>query len=875
MHELTARWVGAAARWRWPVLVSFALVVPAALALAATQLRMDTDTAGLLSPQLPFLQSYRRYQQAFPQYTDALVAVVEADTPEGARRAARHLAERLRARGDLFHDVYSAETLAFFRRNALLFLSPEALEETADRLIGMQPFLGRLVGDPSLRGLAAMLEQALAAVQEGRRLDLVPALEVLDGALRARLAGGGAPVSWERLLLDGGAERSRRAFVSFQAHLDFASLHPAREALEVVRALAQGLPAAPGESVHVRLTGEPAMADEEMHSLARGMEWAAAASLALVLAVLYLGLRSARLTAAVLVTLLAGLALTAGFATLAVGTLNMISVVFAVLYIGLGVDFGIHWTLALRERLLAGQPVVSALAGVGRDLGPALGLCALTTAAGFVAFLPTDYRGVSELGLIAGAGMLIALLCTLTLLPALLGAAGLAGAALGSASGLAPRLARWPGRHARTLRRVSLTLTAGGLLLLPGVRFDPDPLHLREPHGEAVSTYRMLMHEARPRPPEAVALAGDAEQARALAGRLAALPVVDTALWLGSFVPAEQEEKLELIDELALVMGPLLDGPVTLRPAPPHATRTALERLLARVRDATGSRTLDPDLRSRLQGLDESLGAWLGRTPPAGPDTGRRIRALERDLLEYLPDNLALLAEALQAGPVALDELPETLARRWRSPHGAWRVAAHPVEALDHPEALHRFVDALRAATPDATGAPVLHVEAARVVVRAFVEAFALAGLAIVVLLALTLRRPVDVLAVLTPLAAASIGTGALMVLLDIPFNFANIIALPLLLGIGVDNGIHMITRMRRGDREPLAHATGRAVLVSALTTLGSFGALAFSAHPGTASLGIVLSIGLVLTLVATLVMLPALLAGRLPAPTTSGSPAT
>ncbi len=864
MHELTARWVCGAIRWRWPVLLAFAAATVASLVYTAGNLRMNTDTADLLSPRLPFLQTYRRYKEQFPQYADSLVAVVEAGTPEGARRAALALSQRLRQHPDRFRNVYLPRADPFFQRNALLFMDLDALDRTMTRLIEMQPFLGRVLRDPSLRGLAAMLESGLEAVQAGRHLSLGPALEVLERAIRARLDGNGRPVSWQGMLLaDPTGQAAARQLVVFQPRLDFSTLYPAEAALRSARALAQDVTPVPGERLRIRFTGEPAMADEEMRSVARGMGWAAAGSLAMVLAVLYAGLRSLRLTAAVLATLLVGLALTAGFATLAVGTLNMISVVFAVLYIGLGVDFGIHWTLALRERLLAGRAVIPALGHVGHHLGPALTLCALTTAAGFFAFMPTDYRGVSELGLIAGCGMLIALFCTLSLLPALLGTAGIAGAARGSAAGLPTRVAAWPHRHARVLRLGTLILVAAGLILLPRVRFDPDPLHLRDPDGEAVATYRALMHGADPRPPAAVALADSAAEARTLAQRLAASPRVEAALWLGSFVPSDQDEKLDRIDELALVMGPELGAELQPRPAPPEENLQALRSLAAEIAAARANDRSPPALRPALVGLEQSLDAFLDRLDRL-PETERRRRlsALERDLLYYLPDNIARLARALEAEPVTLETLPPRLARRWRSEQGRWRVAAHPAQALDTARALREFVAAVGNLVPEITGGPVLDVEAARVVVRAFAQAFALAAAAIVLLLAVTLRRAADVLTVLAPLATASLLTGALMALLDIPFNFANIIALPLLLGVGVDNGIHMVTRIRAGDANPLAHATGRAVLVSALTTLASFGSLGLSHHPGTASLGQVLTLGLVLTLAATLVMLPALRSG-------------
>jgi uncharacterized protein len=869
----TGRWIGAwvGAVCRRPLAAAGGCLAAAAglLWLAVATLTINTSTNDMLSEELAFRQNETAMEQAFPLLVDNLTVAVEAPDSLAAEAAAEDLAAALRSRPEIVREVYLPQGGAFFRHNGLLYLSTDELQALADRLAGAQPLLAALQADPSLRGLADLLAQAMTAEEAAaQRGELAPVLSRLAATTRALAQDPNARLSWPALFAD--AEETaedRRRFLVVKPLADFASLAPMAPAVAAVEAAAADLGLTEARGYRLRLTGEALMLQDELASVESGIGLVGLLSGLLVAGVLFAGLRSWRLVVPILATLVAGLCWTAGFAALAVGQLNLISVAFAVLFIGLSVDFGIHFTLRAQERRAAGRDPEAALADAGRLVGRPLLVCALSTALAFFAFLPTAYRGLSELGTIAGGGMFIALFLNLTLLPALmrLMPAPAGALRLGPVAAAGAALQRGAARGARGLAGLGLVLAVVAALALPQARFDDDPLNLRDPDSPSVAALLDLLDDPRVSPYSAQVLAADMAAARDLAPRLAALPEVEAAITLTDFVPQAQAEKLALIDEAALFLAPLFSAPPP-APAPDAAERAAaLERL--RLALAAAPEDLQPAagellaaLRERAEVSPEALeAAWLGGFGPA---------------LERLLDGLEAETE------VTLDDLPDDLQARYRAAGGPGEsrvlIEAIPVEDLRDPAARERFVDALQALVPDVSGAPVTIVAAGRAVVTAFVEASVLALAAIALLLLLVLRSPLDTLLVLVPLLLAALLTVAVGVILALPFNFANVIVLPLLLGLGVDSGIHYVMRAREASAGAATdsaagigavNSTPRAILLSALTTLASFGALSLSGHPGTASMGQLLTIAIVMTLLCVLALLPALLAlaGRLP----------
>ncbi|MGF1593230.1 MAG: MMPL family transporter [Kiloniellaceae bacterium] len=862
-------WVGAVCRRPLGAVAGCLAAAAGLLWLAVATLTINTSTNDMLSEDLAFRQNETAVEQAFPQLVDSLTVVVEAPDSLAAEAAAENLAAALRDRPEIVREVYLPQGGAFFRRSGLLYLSTAELQALADRLAGAQPLLAALQADPSLRGLADLLAEAMTAEQAAaRRGELAPVLSRLAATTRALAQDPNARLSWPALFAD--AEETaedRRRFLVVKPLVDFASLAPMAPAVAAVEAAAVELGLTEARGYRLHFTGEALMLQDELASVESGIGLVGLLSGLLVAGVLFAGLRSWRLVVPILATLVAGLCWTAGFAALAVGQLNLISVAFAVLFIGLSVDFGIHFTLRAQERRAAGSGPETALVDAARLVGRPLLLCALSTALAFFAFLPTAYRGLSELGTIAGGGMFIALFLNLTLLPALmrLMPAPPCALRLGPVAAAGAALQRGAARGARGLAGIGLVLAVVAAFALPQARFDDDPLNLRDPDSPSVAVLLDLLDDPRVSPYSAQVLAADLAAARDLAPRLAALPEVEAAVTLTDFLPQAQAAKLALIDQAALFLAPLFTAPPP-APAPDAAARAAaLERLRQAL--AAAPEDMQPAAGALLAALREHRGvspealetAWLGGFEPA---------------LERLLDGLEAESE------VTLDDLPDDLLARYRAAGGAGEsrvlIEAIPVEDLRDPAARERFVDALQALVPDVSGAPVTIVAAGRAVVTAFAEATVLALAAIALLLLLVLRSPLDTLLVLVPLLLAALLTVAAGVVLGLPFNFANVIVLPLLLGLGVDSGIHYVMRAREAaagaasGAAPSAGAvnsTPRAILLSALTTLASFGALSISGHPGTASMGQLLTIAIVMTLLCVLAFLPALLAlaGRLP----------
>jgi len=869
-------WIGRVARAPWLVVLAFCLMGAGSVYYASQNLGMNTDRAGMLSARLPFRLNYADYTRAFPQYVDTMLLVIEGDTPELARAAAGRLANRL-ARDDTLFKTVLRPGAAFFDRHAFLYLDLPELRQSADDLAQVQPFLGTLAQDQTLRGLLHMLTQALDAVDEGEKLDLSPLLKALDEGLDAQRAGRFHRLSWQGLMLGNIApDAGARQFILAQPRLDYGNWLAAAPALNALEELKHTMALEGSHGVALRVTGAAAMEYDEMQSVARGAGVGAVLSFVAVMLVLLAGVRSSRMVAASVATLLVSLMITAGFAAVAVGHLNLISVAFAVMNIGLGADYAIHLCLRYRELNTRGANQTNVLRTAGSHVGASLALAAATTAVGFFAFVPTAYAGVSELGLIAGAGVFISLITSLSLLPALLtlfpsrASGDISSASSGSASSGSESFGRYtdavaafPRRHARAILCIALVLAAVAALSLPFASFDYNPLNLRDPDNESVAAFQDLVDSDATPPWSISILEPDAAAAARVAERLRELPGVSRAISLPDHVPEEQARKLAIIDDMRLIMGlTLMTGAQTDPPsyAEQRAVLEDFQAALARHLQS-GATPRWPALSARLRAnIKRLLGNLKAATPAAA---GQSLAALDRSLLATLPDTLQLLDTALKAGPVSLKTLPPSLAVQWRTSDGAYRVEVFPEQDLSDSEALRSFVAQVSAVAPHATGLPVISLKAGEAVVAAFQQAFVTSLLVIAVLLLLLMRGPRDALLVLAPLLLGGALTGAVVVLTGHTFNFANIIALPLLLGIGVDNGIHMMHRLRSqpGSYATLLRtSTARAVFYSALTTIVSFGSLAFSTHPGTASLGLLLTVGVLLTLIVTLIVLPALL---------------
>ena len=833
--------------------------------LAATRLSVTTDLSTLFNPSLPWKQREAELKRLFPQQEKLLVAVIDASTPEAAEATAAGLATALDADPAHFTSARRPDASPFLERNGLLFLDRATLAALLDQTIDAQPFLGQLVADPSMRGLFAALSLVAIGVEQGANIrPFETALRGFHEVLAAALRGQAQPLSWQRLLSGPVAELGGPyRFVLAQPRQDFGALQPGAAATQVLRQAAAQQEFVRNGQAHVRVTGAVALADEEFASAATGAIAGLAASTLLGVLWLVLAVRSWRMVAPILLTLMLGLLLTTAFATLTVSPLNLISVAFAILFVGIAVDFAIQFSVRLRDAQMQARDLHSALTATGQRAGAQIMVAAAATAAGFLAFVPTDFSGVAELGLIAGAGMLIAFCCTLVFLPAALMlfrpratacGKGARGAGFETGFAWAVPLDRMVARRRWIILATSAGLAALGLASLPRLTFDSDPLHLKDASTEAMRTLADLASAPLTNPYTVDVLAPDAAAAAAVVAKAQSLPLVAQVISLQSFVPQDQPAKLALIADAASLLGP------TLAPRSPAAPVSVADlRLAAQTASAHLTRVVPqllPD--SPLAAIAMDIGALEG-----APDD--LLLGANSALTRFLPKQIERLRAAMQAGPVTLATIPPEIARDWLLPDGRVRVqiAAKPDAASA--EGLRWFVEQVNAAVPDAGGPAPTIIATAQTIISAFERAALGALLAITLILFVALRRGLDVALVLTALLLSSLMTVLAAAWLPLPLNFANIIALPLLLGVGVSFNIYFVMNWRAGLRSHLASPTARAVVFSALTTATAFGSLALSGHPGTASMGVLLLVSLSCTLVATLIFVPALLAAISP----------
>ncbi len=853
--EAITQAVRLSSRHAWLVILGFLLAAILSASYLAHHFAITTDSSKLLSSSLPWRQQKIILDEAFPQWTNLTTAVVDAATPEAADEGADALVNDLSRRPDVIRTVTRPDGGEFFARNGILFLSLDEVRTDTAQLIKAQPFLGTLAADPTLRGVLRTLSQSIEGVRREKTEleDLRPAVVAIADTLELLAKGKNSAFSWRRLITGRAPKPSElRRFVNIQPVLDFNALEPGGNATAAIREAIVRLGLTPDRGVRVRLTGPVALSDEEFATVADGAGLNGAMTVLVVIFVLWLALKRARIILAVLVSLVIGLTLTAALGLRMVGALNLISVAFAVLFIGLGVDFGIQFSVRYRAERHASADFERALLSTARLVARPLLLAAASIATAFYSFLPTAYVGLSELGLIAGTGMFVALLTTVTLLPALLTILKPAGepAPIGYAA-LAP-LDRFLEKRRNWVVGTTLAATILGLPLLADLRFDFNPLDLRSRDTESVATVLDLMRDPDTSPNTIDILESDLAHASALAEKLKRLPEVARAQTLMSFVPEDQDEKLAIIDDASFFLQNTLN-PDQVDAAPTQAeTLAAIETTAGDLSGAAGGLTSPAAVQARrLAGL---LGA-LAKAPPEARDKAQEV------LVTPLNTTLRQVRDLLTAERVAVDSLPLPLRRDWVTDDGRARIEVAPSGDGNDNATLRRFVKAVRSIAPQAAGTPIFIIEAAATVVKAFLEAgvWSLASIALILFVAL--RRWTDVALTLVPLLVAIVVTLEICVAIGLQLNFANIIALPLLLGVGVAFKIYYVMAWRSGETNFLQSSLTRAVFFSACTTATAFGSLWLSHHPGTSSMGKLMALSLVTTLSAAVIFQPALLA--------------
>ena len=840
-------------RFATPVLLVGLVLAVVAGVYTARHFAINTDINTLISDKLDWRQRDVQFDKAFDR-DSTILAVVEAPTPEQTRTAAAALLDKLKGDTKNFVSMQALGSGEFFEKNGLLFLPAPELAQLTGEFESAAPLIEIMAGDPSIRGLTGALETGLAGVRRGDvKLDnTARPFNLIAQTVEDIVDKGSAHFSWRELTSKTPlTDADRRAFIEFKPVIDYSALEPGKDATDAIRKAAADLDFPGKYQARVRLTGPIPIANEEYATVQEGAIINGIGTLVVVLFILWLALHSAKIIFAVFLNLFVGLSITTAVGLAMVGSLNLLSVAFAVLFIGLGVDFGIQFSVRYRSERFKNDDLAEALQEAARRSAVPLSLAAMATAAGFLCFLPTDYKGISELGEIAGAGMLIAFLSSITVLPALLKLLNPPGEKEPVGYAFLAPVDRFLEDHRIPIVVGTLALAVAGLPLLYFMKFDFNPMNLRSPQVESIATFLDLRKDPNTGANAINVLTHSEADAKKIEARLEKLPEVLRVQSLESFVPEDQPAKLKLIAQAARVLNPALSPESIDEPPTDQENVDSLKSTVENLRKVAGDGKSVGAVGARR------LADALQKLAESNEATRNKAQEIFVAPLKVVLDQLK---SALEAQPVTLNTLPQDIVLSWKAKDGLMRVEALPKGDPNDNDNLRRFASAVLAAEPTAIGGPVSILKSGDTVVRAFIHAGIYALVVISLLLWITLRRITDVAMTLVPLLVAGAVTLEICVLIKLPLNFANIVALPLLLGIGVAFKIYYVVAWRSGRTNLLQTSLTRAIFFSAMTTATAFGSLWLSSHPGTSSMGKLLALSLLTTLAAVLLFQPALM---------------
>ena len=851
----------------WLVFAASLLLTAACAQYIVSHMAVSTDFDALLSHKLAFAKNHTAMEKAFPRHNDTVVVVIDGHTSDATAYAAHTFTAWLARHPEIANRFFDPGGDAFFQKNGLLYLSPKELDAVSDRLAAMQPVLSQLARNMSLPGMAKLTRDALDHDMSDAPDESITLARMFD-AWRAAMAA----VSQHRFFIfpwrdimagDTDAMASHRRIVEVTPRMDTDAIQPAGDA---IRAMQQAIPAlglTPDHGIRVRLTGSAMLDYVQLQGSMRAAGLATSLAGLLILLLLFMAFRNIRMVLAVTLTLGMALIWTTAFALYATAPLNVISISFAVLFIGMGVDFGIQFGMHSLRQSSHGAHAIAAIRHTASGQGVAMTVSACAAAAGFLSFTPTTYKGLADLGIIAGGGMALALAATLTVLPALMGlmhlpemrhSAGTLPNDLSNENSYGNNLAGWISTHARAIIGTAIIIAGAAILPAMHLSFDFNPLHLLDADEPAVKTLKDLTKASGASPYAIEILAKEQNSAEKLATSLTRQNSVARVVTLSSLVPEHQIEKLDAIEELTMLLPPFTLNVTAYTPSSPEAIRAALAQT-ARSLDAYSRSHADNPTIPHIQGLSHSIRKFLRH---ASDDM---LLTLEKTLIQGLVRQIRLLVVSLTPDTISTKQLPPSLKQRFIAPDGRRLIQVYSTLNLDDPGNMKRFVHQVQRLAPRASGDPVMMVAGGHAVAMAFRQASTIALVLVAILLAISLKSLRYCIGVLIPLLLATLLTAAAMDISGITLNLANVIVAPLLAGLGVSYGIYMALRQRREGMHGLfVSATPQAILFSALTTLCSFGSMAISGDTAMHSLGITLTIALSAVLVCVIVVQPALL---------------
>ncbi|MCE1226685.1 MAG: MMPL family transporter [Geobacteraceae bacterium] len=862
---------------RHPRIVLAVALLLAALSIFYTSRKLEflTGRDDLMPRHAAFQKDYQAYRAAFGDQEEIAVVIEGAD-PALVSRFSDALYARLSQEKRLLLEVLYPGGMPYFRQNGLLFMSLDELKAMANTLEKAGPVLQDLAAAPSIQTLFSSLTNQIDDYLKAPTPDKLQRLTFMLGTLDKGFAGFDGKKSALSMdsFLTGGADgkpsalenAGRQQVLAIRPLKETDSFVPAEKAIKKVREELNILRQKPEfKGVTAGVTGVPVLEYEEMATSMKDMERATLLTLILTVVLLLVAFRGWRNVVAAMVSLLVAVSCSFGFATLVVGHLNILSMAFAVMLIGLGIEYGIQVVLRYQEELRTGMQQIEAIERGVTSNFRAVVLAAATVALAFATFAFTDFKGIAELGIIASGGIVMCVAATFTVLPAMLVLISRTCNAVSPAAATAPspvisRLFQQP----KLLVFVTVVLSLICLLPATRVGFDFNLMNLQAKGLESVRYAYKLMKSKENSGYFGVAMANNKAEAEQLTKRFEALPSVDHVVSLSSLIPDQQPEKLAELQRIKQIMADV--KPVAYEenlkvmelPAVFEGFRDRVEKLknnleAQKVPEAKPIATFLATLDKFFAGLEkEKDGNAL-----------TMLREMQESMFAPLPEKLNLLKESLNARTVTEADVPLALKERFVGKDGRLLLQIAPKKEIFDEAPLAEFVNQIKSVYPHATGEPVSVYESFRILKQSYLAAFFYAFIGITLILLVAFRSLKFTLLGIMPLISGLLLMVGGMWLFGLRFNVANVIVLPLVLGVGVDSAIYLIARYRREGETPLqvvSSSAGVGVFLNALTILFSFGALMVARHQGVFSIGAVMSLGMTAIVLAFLIFLPALL---------------
>jgi uncharacterized protein len=890
----------ACARPALTVAIAAALAI-VSLVYGVTTLTFATSTRSLLPPGQPYVERFTQYDREFADLESIAIVVEAPSLPEATMYANRLVRALGETKVPLKQISYRIDPKQFEGR-ALLYLSKEKLSAIRERIFDYQEFMEAFAARPTLdqlvEGMGTQIANAFVShfidlgLNDGKgAADLRFVQDLIDQiALRLDRPGPYRSPFGTLFAVDGDDHPGAGYFLSEDQRLLFILAEPDTErgsftgdqhAIEGIRAAIASLR---GEfpEVAVGVTGKPALQNDEMVAAFRDSGRATLIAFALTLGLLLAAFLRVGKPVLMLAVLAMSLCWSIGVATLVIGHLSLFSVMFISIVIGIGIDYGIYFLFRYEEELFLGRNLREAIEITSRRSGPGMLLGAVTAGGTFYVLWFTDFRGVRELGFIAGTALLLAWLAMITVLPAMLvlvdrrhasRPAGTIPRALALERIHVPfveRLVAYP----KTVALMALVLTAVSAWGLRYIQFDYNLLNLQALGTESVYWEKRVLATAGRSAFAALASADSIDELRKKNAAFRALPTVSEVDSVLLLIPDDQPAKLKIIGDFAPLVAPVRIG----RPLSVNLGRllTALETLNRRFTLAANE-SPEGDAKAKLRIVVDDIGRLIRKIRQTDVRVSEpALTHLQNQLYHDFVKSFQRLQNNLAPRQIGLADVPKELRVKFVSDTGRFLLQIHPAVDIWDRDGARRFVTDLRAADPDVTGTPIITFEALRLMERAYQQGMVYAILLVSLATALTLRRLRDTALALLPLALGLMWAFGLMYFFGLKFNMGNVFGLPLILGAAAEYGLNIVMRYREGRDHggPLiARSTVMAVLVSGLTTIAGFGSLMIADHRGIFGLGLLLTLGTTTSLIAALIVLPVLLQAMPGRPAVATSP--